>query len=87
MKHLTETQLNEYLDNAWKPPHRPACQAHLSDCADCRARLASLQTVFQALAALPEETPERDLTPSVLQASRAASPGWAGGWHSPSRPG
>ncbi len=68
MKHLTEDQLNEYLDNAVEAPVQARMALHLSGCADCRARLVSLQTVFQALAALPEETPGRDLTPSVLQA-------------------
>ena len=43
-------------------------QAHLTGCLDCRARLVALQTVFQALAALPEETPGHDLAPSVLRA-------------------
>lgn len=68
MKHLTEDQLNEYLDNAVEAPVQARMALHLSGCADCRARLVSLQTVFQALAALPEETPGRDLTPSVLRA-------------------
>ena len=68
MNHLTETQLNEYLDGVMVAPEQGLMQTHLSDCADCRARLASLQTVFQALAALPEEKPGCDLTPSVLRA-------------------
>jgi predicted anti-sigma-YlaC factor YlaD len=68
MEHLTETQLNEYLDGLMESPEQVRMEAHLSGCADCRARLASLQTVYRALAALPEETPTRDLTSSVLQA-------------------
>jgi hypothetical protein len=68
MNHLTDAQLNEYLDNAVDVHAQAFIQAHLAECADCRDRLASLQTVFQALAALPEETPGRDLTPSVLRA-------------------
>ena len=67
MKHLTDTQLNEYLDNVLESTARAQMAAHLSDCADCRARLVSLRTVFQALNSLPEETPRRDLTPFVLQ--------------------
>ena len=66
MKHLTETQLNEYLDDVLDSTARAHMDAHLSDCADCRDRLASLQAVFQALASLPEETLGRDLTPPVL---------------------
>ena len=68
MEHLTEDQLNEYLDNALEATIQERMAKHLSGCADCRARLASLQTVFQALAALPEEKPGCDLTPSVLRA-------------------
>jgi hypothetical protein len=68
MKHPTETELNEYLDGALKSSAQARIEAHLSDCAHCRARQASLQAIFQTLAALPEETPGRDLTPSVLRA-------------------
>lgn len=68
MEHLTESQLNEYLDGLLEAPARAGVQSHLSNCAECQARLATLQTVFQTLAALPKETPGRDLTPSVLQA-------------------
>jgi anti-sigma factor RsiW len=67
MKHLTDTQLNEYLDGALDSSAQIRMAAHLSSCGDCQTRLASLQTVFQALAALPEETIRHDLTPSVLQ--------------------
>jgi len=78
MEHLTEEQLNEYLDNSLDAPELARMGAHLSDCPDCRARLASLQTVFQALAALPEETPSHELTSSVLKALPNGSSGL--GW-------
>jgi predicted anti-sigma-YlaC factor YlaD len=65
MNHLTETQLNEYLDKTLSTAKRRQVEAHLSGCAACRAELASLQTVFQALAALPEAAPARDLAPSI----------------------
>jgi anti-sigma factor RsiW len=68
MEHLTEEQLNEYLDNSLEAAELARMGAHLSECTDCRARLAALQTVFQALAALPEETPGHELTSSVLKA-------------------
>jgi hypothetical protein len=67
MKHLTETDLNEYLDGLLEPAAQVHMQGHLSDCADCRTRLAALQTVFQALAAIPELAPGRDLTKAVLK--------------------
>ncbi len=67
MDHFTEDQLNEYLDDTLEVPAQARLSAHLSECADCRARLAALQTVFEVLAALPDEKPERDLAPSILQ--------------------
>ena len=78
MKHLTETQLNEYLDDVLDSTARAHMDAHLSDCADCRDRLASLQAVFQTLTSLPEETPGRDLTPFVMQSlpRRRSGLGW-----------
>lgn len=78
MEHLTEAQLNEYLDNLLEATALARIQAHLADCADCRERLASLLTVFQTLEALPEELPAHDLTPSILKALPRGSslPGW-----------
>jgi hypothetical protein len=78
MEHLTEAQLNEYLDNLLEATALARTQAHLADCADCRERLASLLTVFQTLEALPEELPAHDLTPSILKALPRGSslPGW-----------
>ena len=78
MKHLTETQLNEYLDGVPEAPAQARLQAHLADCADCRARLAALQTVFQALASLPDELPEQDLTVYVLQTLPHRAFSWLG---------
>ncbi|MFZ5858159.1 MAG: anti-sigma factor family protein [Chloroflexota bacterium] len=50
--HLTERQLNEYLDNA--TDERARIQTHLDSCDDCAARLATLQTLFAELDSLPE---------------------------------
>lgn len=50
--HLTDRELNEYLDNA--TDERPRLQTHLDSCADCAARLATLQTLFTELDSLPE---------------------------------
>ncbi|KAF0107428.1 MAG: hypothetical protein FD146_1906 [Anaerolineaceae bacterium] len=64
--HLTEPQLNEYLDDELDAPGRAAVNSHLATCADCRGALAELQAVASTLAALPEEPLTRDLTASVL---------------------
>lgn len=67
MSHLTEEQLNLYLDDDLTTAARAAVEAHLADCDACRAELASLQTLFAALDALQPETPNADLTPFVLR--------------------
>jgi predicted anti-sigma-YlaC factor YlaD len=78
MEHLTETQLNEYLDNLMEATTLSQAKEHLAECADCRERLSSLQTIFQALEALPEELPVRDLTSSIIHAlpTRRSLPIW-----------
>jgi anti-sigma factor RsiW len=50
--HLTDNDLNEYLDNA--TDDRARIQTHLDSCADCAARLATLQTLFTELDSLPD---------------------------------
>ena len=78
MNHLTEPQLNEYLDEALSAAKRRQVEIHLSECPDCRAKLAALQGVFQALAALPEQTLSRDLGPSIQKSLSTSRPalGW-----------
>lgn len=87
MEHLTEAQLNEYLDNLLEATALARIQAHLADCADCRERLASLLTVFQTLEALPEELPAHDLTPSILRPCLGEVPCRAGSWRLQFKPG
>lgn len=50
--HLTDDQLNEYLDN--ETNDRTRIELHLSTCADCTARLHALQDVFSEIASLPD---------------------------------
>lgn len=50
--HLTDDQLNEYLDN--ESSGRAQIELHLADCADCTARLSALQSLFAELESLPE---------------------------------
>jgi predicted anti-sigma-YlaC factor YlaD len=67
MSHLTEEQLNLYLDDELLTVERAAVEAHLAGCDPCRAKLASLQTLFTALDALQPEALAADLTPVVLR--------------------
>jgi anti-sigma factor RsiW len=67
MTHLTEEQLNFYLDDELSAVERAAVEAHLAGCDACRAELASLQTLFTALDALQPEALAADLTSAVLR--------------------
>ena len=50
--HLTDEQLNEYLDN--ETSERAQIEAHISTCDECAARLTGLQTLFTEIESLPE---------------------------------
>lgn len=50
--HLTEDQLNEYLDN--ESIERAQIESHLSLCDECTARLSTLQNLFAEIESLPE---------------------------------
>jgi len=66
MEHLTEEQLNEYLDRLLDESACQAVEAHLAKCADCRANMEGLELVFAELGELPEAQLKHDLTPSIL---------------------
>jgi hypothetical protein len=57
--HLTNEQLNEYLDEA--TTERARFEAHLSLCDECAARLSTLQNLFTELDSLPELELTRNL--------------------------
>jgi len=66
MTHITENQLNLYLDGMLLPQEQTVVETHLADCAACRAALESLQTLFVALDTLQPDPLMADLTPAVL---------------------
>ena len=66
--HLTEEELNEYLDNEIQDRQR--VELHLSACDECAARLTALQTLFTEI----ESLPELELTQSIA-VHFAPSPG------------
>lgn len=57
--HLTEEQLNEYLDEA--TTERTHIESHLSSCDECAGRLSTLQNLFTELDSLPELELTRNL--------------------------
>lgn len=52
--HVTDEQLNEYLDNETRPEERALIDSHLSACQECAARVTALQTLFAEIESLPE---------------------------------
>ena len=57
--HLTNEQLNEYLDN--ETANRAEIETHFDSCDDCAARLSALQALFADLDSLPEMTLSHDI--------------------------
>lgn len=57
--HLTDEQLNEYLDH--ESSERVQIEVHLASCADCTARLAALQALFNEIESLPDLTLARPI--------------------------
>jgi hypothetical protein len=65
MKHLSEEQLNEYLDDESR--EREQIELHLATCNECAARLDSLRALFNELDSLPELALSRDLAAPVMR--------------------
>src|SRR5688572_23467881 len=65
MNHLSDEQLNEYLDH--ESQEGAKIESHLADCDECGARLAALQALFTELDSLPDTALSIDLAPAVLQ--------------------
>ncbi|MBI1856051.1 MAG: zf-HC2 domain-containing protein [Chloroflexi bacterium] len=66
MDHLTDSQLNEYLDDMLDETTRRKFDSHLQTCEDCAARLDELRFIFTSLAELPEARLTHDLSANVL---------------------
>ena len=62
--HVTDVQLNEYLDEATN--ERAQIESHLSSCDECAARLSTLQNLFAEIESLPELALTRDLSEASL---------------------
>ena len=58
--HLTDEQLNEYLDN--ETNERVQIELHLNSCNECNARFSDLQNLFFELESLPKLELTRDLS-------------------------
>lgn len=62
--HLTDSQLNEYLDQESGDEAR--LETHLNSCPSCQKRLSNLQTLFAELDSLPEAALTRNIAAHFL---------------------
>ncbi len=65
--HLTDEQLNEYLDH--ETNERAQIELHLATCGKCSARLAALQDLFSEIKSLPELELSRNVAVHFLAES------------------
>jgi anti-sigma factor RsiW len=54
-------RLSDYLDGELSPVERASIDAHLAECAGCRAALEQLRQVVARAQTLPDAAPDRDL--------------------------
>ena len=59
--HLTDMQLNEYLDHETTPEERIQIETHVSVCDECAARLTAVQALFTEIESLPEVALSRSI--------------------------
>ena len=53
-EHVTDVQLNEYLDHELTPEARAQIESHISTCDECATRLTALQSLFAEIESLPD---------------------------------
>jgi len=70
--HLTDEQLNEYLDH--ESAERAQIESHLAECGDCAARLTALQALFDEIESLPELALSRNLAAPFTRQSNLPVP-------------
>jgi hypothetical protein len=80
--HLTDEELNAYLDSELEPSAFEAVQKHLLKCDDCAARMEAVGGLFAQIESIPEISYQGDLADPVLtalqgtDASKARFPWW-----------
>src|SRR5215207_2628347 len=66
MEHLTELQLNDYLDGLLTDPEQARFATHLNECVECKADVDALREIVVGVQALPPGVrPQRDLLPGI----------------------
>ncbi len=68
MRHITQQQLNAYVDGALGEHEHQEVGAHLESCGECRDALAELMSLVAELGGLPREgRPARDLWSGIAE--------------------
>jgi hypothetical protein len=68
--HLTETQINDFVDEALDSSERALVHQHITACTACRAEVEALRALVQRVGQLPTDIqPERDLRPQSWAAT------------------
>jgi predicted anti-sigma-YlaC factor YlaD len=67
-KHLTGDELDLYIEKELDDQARAEIERHLTDCAQCRGRLARDRRMNRALQTLPRQDPPRDLAARISSA-------------------
>lgn len=65
IRHVSETQLNEWADDSIESVQRDRVERHLAACAECRTSALALRTMLEEMAALSREI----APPSTLHAA------------------
>jgi predicted anti-sigma-YlaC factor YlaD len=66
MNHLSESLLNEFLDDELPVADRATVEAHVAECSECRMRVEELRGLFVELKQLADELPAHDLSSLAL---------------------
>ena len=66
IKHLTDEDLQEYLDGELSPEGSSTVEAHLRACEDCSARMETWRALFVEIQELPDVALIPDFEPMVL---------------------
>ena len=75
--HLSDEELNAYLDSELEPSAFEVAQNHLAECADCAARMKALGTLFTQIESIPDVPYQGDLVDPVLAALKKREEGAA----------
>ncbi len=70
--HLTDDQLNEYLDN--ESSERTQIESHLAECVECAARLNHFKALFDEIESLPELELTRSIADSFTRPANLPVP-------------